>query len=68
MKGSNPNFRIKKDLSLLKMKQLADATGVAKSTILLYVKRGLLPKPVKTSPNMAYYDPICIQRIAFIKC
>lgn len=67
MKGSNPNFRIKNDLSLLKMKQLADATGVAKSTILLYVKKGLLPKPVKTSPNMAYYDPICIQRIAFIK-
>jgi len=53
--------------SLLKMKQLADATGVAKSTILLYVKKGLLPQPVKTSPNMAYYDPACIERIAFIK-
>jgi DNA-binding transcriptional MerR regulator len=53
--------------SLLKMKQLADATGVAKSTILLYVKKGLLPAPFKTSPNMAYYDPICIDRIDFIK-
>ncbi|MBA3010782.1 MAG: MerR family transcriptional regulator [Proteobacteria bacterium] len=52
---------------LLKMKQLADATGVAKSTILLYVKKGLLPEPVKTSPNMAYYHPVCIDRIAFIK-
>lgn len=49
------------------MKDLALATGVAKSTILLYVKKGLLPKPVKTSPNMAYYDPACIDRIAFIK-
>ncbi|MEH0019855.1 MAG: MerR family transcriptional regulator [Desulfobacter sp.] len=52
---------------MLKMKELADATGVAKSTILLYVNRGLLPQPVKTSPNMAYYDPVCIDRIAFIK-
>jgi len=52
---------------MLKMKELADATGVAKSTILLYVKEGLLPQPVKTSPNMAYYDPGCIDRIKFIK-
>ncbi len=66
MKDIDPKPGIK-NKSLLKMKQLADAAGVAKSTILLYVKKGLLPKPVKTSPNMAYYDPICIQRIAFIK-
>jgi len=52
---------------MMKMKDLADATGVPKSTILLYVKEGLLPQPVKTSPNMAYYDPSCVQRIAFIK-
>ncbi|MCG8634816.1 MAG: MerR family transcriptional regulator [Desulfobacterales bacterium] len=52
---------------MLKMKELADATGVAKSTILLYVNKGLLPLPVKTSPNMAYYDPLCIDRIAFIR-
>lgn len=57
----------KNNQPLLKMKQLSDATGVAKSTILLYVKKGLLPAPVKTSPNMAYYDPLCIERIAFIK-
>ncbi|MCP3941236.1 MAG: MerR family transcriptional regulator [Desulfobacteraceae bacterium] len=57
----------KNNQPMLKMKLLADATGVAKSTILLYVKKGLLPAPVKTSPNMAYYDPCCIQKIAFIK-
>lgn len=51
----------------IKMKDLTQATGVAKSTILLYVKKGLLPAPVKTSPNMAYYDPACIERIGFIK-
>ncbi len=52
---------------MMKMKELAASTGVAKSTILLYVKQGLLPQPVKTSPNMAYYDPVCGERIAFIK-
>ena len=57
----------KNNQPMLKMKQLSESTGVAKSTILLYVKKGLLPKPVKTSPNMAYYHPICIDRVAFIK-
>jgi len=52
---------------MLKMKELVEATKVPKSTILLYVNQGLLPKPVKTSPNMAYYDPVCKGRIAFIK-
>ena len=53
--------------SMLKMKKLVEATGVAKSTILHYVNEGLLPKPVKTSPNMAYYAHTCIERIRFIK-
>jgi DNA-binding transcriptional MerR regulator len=52
---------------MLKMKELVTASSVPKSTILLYVNQGLLPKPFKTSPNMAYYDPACIERIAFIK-
>ena len=52
---------------MLKMKQLVDATKVPKSTILLYVGKGLLPQPVKTSPNMAYYHPSCIEKIRFIK-
>ena len=53
--------------SMLKMKELVETTGVAKSTILHYVNEGLLPKPVKTSPNMAYYAHKCIERIIFIK-
>ena len=55
------------NVPMMKMKELCDATGVPKSTILLYVSKGLLPVPVKTSPNMAYYDPDCIPRIQFIK-
>lgn len=51
----------------LKMQDLVAATGVAKSTILHYLNEGLLPAPVKTSRNMAYYDPACVERLGFIK-
>jgi DNA-binding transcriptional MerR regulator len=51
----------------LKMKELVEATGVPKSTILYYAQQGMLPEPVKTSPNMSYYDPKCIDRIRFIQ-
>ncbi len=49
------------------MKELSAATGLPKSAILHYVAQGLLPEPVRTGPNMAYYDPSCIERVAFIK-
>jgi len=51
----------------LKMQDLVVATGVPKSTILHYLNEGLLPEPVKTSRNMAYYSPACVERITFIK-
>ena len=51
----------------LKMQWLVAATGVPKSTILHYLNQGLLPAPVKTSRNMAYYDPACVERLTFIK-
>jgi DNA-binding transcriptional MerR regulator len=51
----------------LRMKELVAATGVPKSTILHYLNEGLLPEPVKTSRNMAYYSPACVERITFIK-
>jgi DNA-binding transcriptional MerR regulator len=49
------------------MNELTEATGLPKSAILHYITQGLLPDPVKTGPNMAYYDPACIERIKFIK-
>ncbi|MCG8567031.1 MAG: MerR family transcriptional regulator [Desulfobacterales bacterium] len=52
---------------MLKMKQLMAATGLPKSTLLLYVNKGLLPRPLKTSPNMAYYHPDSVERIGFIR-
>jgi len=51
----------------LKMKDLTEATGISKATILYYVNAGLLPKPVKTSPNVAFYPFQTIERINFIK-
>lgn len=51
----------------LRMKELMQASGLPKSTLLYYVEQGLLPAPLKTSPNMAYYHPGCVERAAFIK-
>jgi len=51
----------------LRMKDLVAASGLPKSTILHYLNEGLLPPPVKSSRNMAYYDPVCVERLNFIK-
>ncbi len=51
----------------LRMRELMEATGVPKSTILHYVAQGLLPEPLRTGRNMAYYDPACVERTRFIK-
>jgi len=44
-----------------------EATGESKSTILFYVKEGLLPEPEKPKPNLHLYDESCINIIKFIK-
>ena len=52
---------------LLKMSELAEASGVPAPTIKHYLRVGLLPEPVKTSRNMAYYPPEFVERIKLIK-
>ena len=52
---------------LLRMRELAEASGVPAPTIKHYLREGLLPEPVKTSRNMAYYPPEFIERIKLIK-
>jgi DNA-binding transcriptional MerR regulator len=52
---------------LLKIGELAEASGVPSATIRHYVREGLLPEPVKTSRNMAYYPPEYVDRIRTIK-
>jgi DNA-binding transcriptional MerR regulator len=52
---------------LLRMGELAKASGVPAPTIKHYLREGLLPEPVKTSRNMAYYPPEFVERIRLIK-
>jgi len=39
----------------------------SKSTILYYIKEGLLPEPSKPKPNVHLYDETCVQILKFIK-
>jgi DNA-binding transcriptional MerR regulator len=52
---------------LLKIGELAERAGVSAGTIRHYLREGLLPEPVRTSRNMAYYPPDYVQRIGLIK-
>ncbi|HFQ62140.1 MAG TPA: MerR family transcriptional regulator [Epsilonproteobacteria bacterium] len=50
-----------------KMKELMALSDESKSTILYYVKEGLLPEPSKPKPNVHLYDESCVQILKFIK-
>ncbi len=52
---------------LLRMKDLAAQSGVSAGTIKHYLREGLLPDPVRTSRNMAWYPPEFVERIRLIK-
>lgn len=52
---------------MLKMNVLSQMTNTPKSTILYYIKEGLLPEPIKDKPNFHLYDESNIQLIEFIK-
>ena len=52
---------------LLRIGELSEASGVPVPTIKHYLREGLLPEPVKTSRNMAYYAPEFVDRIRLIK-
>jgi DNA-binding transcriptional MerR regulator len=52
---------------LLRMGELAEAAGVSAGTIKHYLREGLLPEPVKTSRNMAWYSPEFVERVQLIK-
>ncbi|HEV7614693.1 MAG TPA: MerR family transcriptional regulator [Solirubrobacterales bacterium] len=56
-----------KSAELLRMGELAEASGVPAPTIKHYLREGLLPEGVKTSRNMAYYPPEFVDRIKLIK-
>ena len=52
---------------LLKIGELAERAGVSPGTVRHYLREGLLPAPVKTSRNMAWYPAENVQRIALIR-
>jgi DNA-binding transcriptional MerR regulator len=52
---------------LLRMRELSAQSGVSAGTIKHYLREGLLPEPVRTSRNMAYYPPDFVDRIRVIK-
>ncbi len=49
------------------MSQLTQMTDTPKSTILYYIREGLLPEPKKIKPNVHLYDDDFVDRIRFIK-
>lgn len=62
MSAAQPQTR-----ELLKISELADRAEVPVATVRHYLREGLLPEPVKTSRNMAYYPPDFADRIRLIK-
>lgn len=52
---------------MLKMNELVKLSGVAKSTILYYIKEGLLPQPQKPKANLHLYDENLVEQINFIQ-
>ncbi len=51
----------------MKMSELVKQTDTSKSTILYYIKEGLLSEPQKPKPNLHLYDERCVEMIKFIK-
>ncbi len=51
----------------MKMSQLAASSGLTVSTIKFYMSQGLLPRPRKSKPNVAYYDEAFLKRLLVIK-
>lgn len=67
MTTSSAKRRVDTNGKLLKMQELSKKTGVPPGTIRYYIGEGLLPKPIKTHRNMAYYDEGYVRRIKLIK-
>lgn len=64
-KGATPggDGSVQRPPGYLSMAEVIERTGVTRATIHHYVALGLLPQPVKTAHNMAYYSPDCVERV-----
>ena len=57
----------KSEKQAFRMAELVRRTGLKKETIHFYINNGLLPRPLKTEKNMAYYDESYVDRLKQIK-
>ena len=55
------------EVRLLKISELEKLSGIPGYTIHQYVRGGLLPKPIKTSKTMAYYNESHLERLRLIR-
>ena len=57
----------KSSTRMMRMRELTAATGVTKATVLHYIKEGLIPKPIKPSKNVAFYNDSHVNAIRLVK-
>lgn len=48
--------------NFLRIKDVMNKTGIARSTIWLWVREGKFPKPIKLSPKITVWDELDIIR------
>jgi DNA-binding transcriptional MerR regulator len=53
--------------NLIRMKKLCELTGVTRATVIYYISKGLIPKPIKSGRNMALYDQTHVKAIRIVK-
>ena len=51
----------------LRMQDVRAATGMSRSTLHMYIREGVLPRPKKTSVNQALYDEDFVQRAKLVQ-
>ena len=58
---------MKKPKDFISIAKLAYLSGASRSTIHHYLMVGIVPEPIRTSKNMAYYDPASVEIIKVAK-
>lgn len=65
--SAQPSDQDRRDLHRFKISEVIARTGVGREAVRFYINEGLLPKPKKTAPNMAWYSQRHIDLINLIR-
>lgn len=65
--AKRPAARARRRGDRFKISEVVERTGVGRETIRFYINEGLLPRPEKTAPNMAWYSQRHIDLIRLIR-